>query len=187
MTSSSLRDRLGAVDEPRPPADSAGITWRPATHDDVRAVVDFYGALAAADHPEWVETLEEVAEEFAHPWVDLKRDTLIGESADGFVAFGHVLAPPDPETIVRSILFGGVHPEHRGRGLGRQLLAWQRQRARQQLAGSDEAMPGWIMAYTEERAPDASRLFERAGMPLVRWFSQLRRDLTEPIPDLEVP
>ena len=187
MTMSSLRERLGAVEAPRPPADTAEISWRAATIDDVPAVLAFYGALASADHPEWVETLDEIDEEFRHPWVDLARDTLIGETADGFVAFGHVMAPPDPETIARSILFGGVHPEHRGRGLGPQLLAWQRQRAREQLAAVDQPMPGWIMGYAEERTTDARNLFARAGMPLVRWFSKLERDLSDPIPEIAVP
>lgn len=187
MTTSSLRDRIGAVEDPRLLDGTSEVAWRPAAVDDVGAVVGLYRALAAADHPEWVETLDEVAEEFEHPWVDLARDTLIAEGEGGFLAFGHVLAPPEPETIARSILFGGVHPDHRGRGLGRQLLAWQRQRARQQLAGVDESMPGWIMAYAEERTPDASRLFARAGMPLVRWFSKLERDLAQPLPEVRAP
>ncbi|MEO6116065.1 MAG: GNAT family N-acetyltransferase, partial [Pseudolysinimonas sp.] len=128
-------------------------------------------------------------EEFSHSWVDLAHDTLLGESDDGstVVAFGQVIAPPDPESIVRSILVGGVDPAHRGRGIGRSLLAWQEGRARQQLAASSLELPGWIMAYSQERSADAGRLFERAGFATERYFSQLDRVLADPIPELELP
>jgi mycothiol synthase len=141
------------------------------------------------DHPEWSETREETEEEFSHSWVDLRRDTLLGESEDDstIAAFGQVISPPEPESIVRSILVGGVDPAHRGRGIGRSLLAWQEGRARQQLASFPLELPGWIMAYSQERSADAGRLFDRAGFATERYFSQLDRVLDEPIPDLELP
>jgi ribosomal protein S18 acetylase RimI-like enzyme len=69
-------------------------------------------------------------------------DAPAGEIDGELVAFGLVVAPPDPETVVRSILEGGVHPAFRGRGIGPSLRAWQEGRARQQPAASDRELPG---------------------------------------------
>lgn len=171
----------------RPPADEGGLTWRPATRDDLDAVVALYAAMAAADHPEWTETREEVAEEFGHSWVDLERDTLLAEHDGVPVAFGHVIEPPDPETIVREILFGGVHPGHRGRGIGRRLLAWQHARALERLAASDSTLPAWVLVYAEARNRGHQQLLERAGFRLVRHFIKMVRDLADPVPEPALP
>lgn len=46
---------------------------------------------------------------------------------------GMVICPPNHETLARSILIGGVHPSHRDRGLGRELLGGQLSRGEAQL------------------------------------------------------
>lgn len=186
MTDLPLSQRVDAPTELAPePVD--GILWRPATVADLDTVVALYAAMARVDHPDWAESRDEVEQEFTHSWIDLERDTLIGEYEGVPVAFGQVIAPPDPETIVRSILFGGVHPAHRGRGIGRALLAWQEGRARQQLAASSLSMPGWILCYSEERNRAATQLIERRGFATQRYFWQLERVLDDPIPELELP
>jgi ribosomal protein S18 acetylase RimI-like enzyme len=184
----------GRVDAPAElqPALVSGVTWRAATLDDVDDIVALSAAMAALDHPEWSEPREEIEELLTLSFVDIARDTLLGVAAsdDGesrVVAFGQALAPFEPETIVRSVLLGGVHPEFRGRGVGRSLLGWLEGRGRQQLAASGLALPGWLMAYAQDRNPGAVRLFERAGFPAVRYFSQLDRSLDGAIPELELP
>jgi GNAT superfamily N-acetyltransferase len=60
--------------------------------------------------------------------VDPVHDTrLVTEDAGRLVAVGLVRVPPDGG--IRVTLEGGVHPEHRGMGIGRELLAWQVDRA----------------------------------------------------------
>lgn len=187
---SPLSERVDAPSELQP-SPVSGLTWRPATLDDLDAVIGLYAEMAAVDHPDWAETREEVEDEFTHSWVDLALDTLIGEvdtpAGRIVVAHGQVLAPPEPETIVRSLLFGGVHPQYRGRGIGRSLLEWQEGRGRQQLAASGLALPGWLMVYAPERNARLIALAERFGFRTERWFSQLSRDLSDPIPELALP
>ena len=188
MTLPPLSERVDAPAELQP-APVPGVRWRPATEGDLDDVVALYARLAVADHPDWTETRDETDQEFHHSWTDLERDTLLAEADDdgSVVAFGQVIAPPAPESIVRSVLVGGVDPAYRGRGIGRSLLGWQEGRGRQQLAASGLAMPGWILAYSQERNAGAGRLFERAGFATERYFSQLERDLAEPIPELALP
>jgi ribosomal protein S18 acetylase RimI-like enzyme len=129
-----------------------------------------------------------VAEDFGFSHFNPERDSLVGLDVDGrIVASGMCPFPPGQETLVRSILVGGVHPSMRGRGIGRQLLHWQLARAGQQLASSPKTLPGWIMVFTDERAPQNSRLFESARMRLVRYFVSLERALQEPIRSFELP
>ncbi len=185
MTELPLSARVHAPVELRP-APVAGVAWRSAGLDDLDAVVALYAAISRVDHPDWTESRDEIEQEFTQSWTDLEHDTLIGESDGVLVAFGQVICPPDPESIVRSLLYGGVHPEHRRHGIGRALLDWQEGRARQQLAASTLLLPGWILCYSGERNTGASVLFERAGFRAQRYFWQLERELHQPIPGLEL-
>lgn len=182
-----LSARVTAPAELGLPAGPSGISWRRITVDDVDTLVELSAAIAAADHPAWTETREELHDELTHSWVDLERDSVLAEAEGQAVAFGLQIATPNPETIVRSIAVGGVRPSHRGRGIGRTLLDWHRGRGRQQLAASDLHLPGWIILYVEERNDTGMRLARRAGLPLVRWFTKMERDLSAPIPDLPAP
>ncbi|WP_157157175.1 GNAT family N-acetyltransferase [Diaminobutyricimonas sp. LJ205] len=188
MSMSPLNERVVAPDVTAVPTDAPGLRWRPAVVDDVDAVTALYKRMAKADHPQWSETREEVASEFGHPWVDLARDSLLAETAGGeLVAFGQVVLPPAQETLVRSILFGGVDPAHRGRTIGRQLLGWQYSRALQQLAASAKPLPGWVMAYTDERNQTAQHLYERFELTPARYFVQLERVVADPIDQVALP
>ena len=162
------------------------VAWRPATGADVEAVTTLWQAIDAADHPEWLRTTDEVAEHFGYSFVDLAEDTLLGFASDGrVIALGLITMPPLQETLVRVFLEGGVHPEFRGRGVGRELLAWSRSRAERRLAASTRRLPAWILCYQDERAQDAIRLLTRDGFRTVRYFFELERDLSEPIPRVD--
>ncbi|MEO6532508.1 MAG: GNAT family N-acetyltransferase [Pseudolysinimonas sp.] len=186
MPNPPLSERVDAPAELQSAA-VAGLAWRPATLDDVDHVFALSTAMSAADHPDWSEPREEIEELLTLSFVDVAHDTLIGEADGRVVAFGQALPPFEPETIVRSVLLGGVHPEFRGRGIGRSLLGWLEGRGRQQLAASGLTLPGWLMAYTQDHNPGGGRLFERAGFDTARYFAQLERTLDGDIPELELP
>ena len=83
---------------------------------------------------------------------------------------------------MREFMNGGVHPDFRGRGIGRELLAWQRARGEQKLAASDKRLPGWLVGYADRRAEGRRRLLEAGGFEVVRYFQTMERDLADPIP-----
>lgn len=159
--------------------------WRPATLADAPAVHELFQAMDTRDHPNYVTTREEVEEELGYSFVDLDADTLLAVTTEGrVVAIGIVMEPPRQETLVREFMNGGVHPEFRERGIGRELLAWQRARGEQKLAGSDKALPGWLVGYSDRRSTDRERLLVAGGFEIARYFHTMERDLREPIPEV---
>lgn len=164
---------------------SAGLAWRPITVDDVDAITTLQQAMDRVDHPSYAATREELEEELSHSYLELAADSLVGVDTDGVVvAYGLVILPPGQETLVRSILQGGVHPDYRGDGIGRELLAWQQSRALQQLATSQKTLPAWIVAHAEERSTDSTTLLTRAGFEKSRYFFALERKLSEALPEV---
>jgi ribosomal protein S18 acetylase RimI-like enzyme len=183
-----LSARLGAVPPPTPPTHPDVASWRPSVIGDTDELLAFAADVARTDHPNWVETRDEVVEMFELSHIAPDRDTMVGVDSEGrILASGSVVCPPGQETLVRSIVLGAIRPDVRGRGIGRVLLDWQLARAREQLAASDRPLPGWIMAYAEQRAPDAQALLERAGLSLQRHFFTLERELEAPVDHHPIP
>lgn len=159
--------------------------WRPATADDAAAVHEVYRAMDERDHPNYATTREEIDVQLGYSFVDLETDTLLAVTAEGRVAaVGIVLEPPRQESLVREFMNGGVHPEFRGRGIGRELLAWQRTRGEQKLIAADKPLPGWLVGYADRRASDRERLLVAGGFEVARYFHTMERDLHEPIPEV---
>ena len=156
--------------------------WRPATPADIDAIWELENAIGRADHPNYVLERDLIAEIFEFSFVDPATDTLLALDANGHVvANGLVVLQVGQETLVKSNLSGGVLPALRGRGIGRELLNWQVARATQQLATSDQRLPGWISTFSDERAPQNGRLYERFGLVCTRYFLSLNRMLADPI------
>ena len=181
-TLTPLRDRVVAPIDLPIPNTTEELDWRRATAADVDVILDAMRAVDAVDHPHFVTTREEVEDDLGHSYVDLEQDSLLAVDRVGrVIAYGLVVLSPGQETLVRSIFLGGVRPSHRGQGIGRQLLAWQEARALQQFAGSEKPLPGWMIVWTDERAKPTVRLAERSGFRIVRYFLELRRDLSVPV------
>jgi ribosomal protein S18 acetylase RimI-like enzyme len=175
---------------------AGGLTWRPATREDAPAWLALRNRIAPADAQPYVETLEEIEELFDGEWRDMAADSLLGFSTDpaddgALVAWAQVDCLPGDVSLVRAFCFGGVHPDRRGEGIGRELLAWEMGRARQLLAASGKDVPARIATFVDDDAPATKhRLYERAGFGVRRYYSDLARPLTgpdaAPVPEVEL-
>ena len=162
---------------PFEPSADLGLTWQAITLDDIDIWHELVGAIEDCDKPSGRLDRDDLIEELTNgSYKDPARNTLIGIDADGTArAFGNMDVFPG-ETLRRIFLGGGVHPEWRRRGIGREVLRWQTARARealteQETADSGAALIPWrIIATHEECLTDRNALFDAAGLcsdPLV--------------------
>ncbi len=160
-----------------PAITAGGLRWRPATTDDADAILVLSNTMHEADGAPYRETIDEVRADLEAPWRRLDTDTLLGfDDAGELRATAMIETPPGDESTVRTYCFGGVHPERRGEGIGRQLFAWQVARARQIIAATGRDLPARIAAFAEDDAPvPLHRLYAHAGLEARRFYSDLKR------------
>lgn len=183
-----LSERVDAPAVAPVPVHADVATWRPATVDDVDAIAQLTTAVELVDHPTWSTPREGLKDTFEVSYIDPATDTLLGFAHDGtLVAYGRATRSSTVESRVQAYAMGSIHPEWRGRGIGRQLMAWSLARAQQHLAASESTLPGWVIMYTEESNTAAIRLGECAGLSVERYFTTMQRDLALPIPEIQPP
>jgi mycothiol synthase len=185
----SIAERAAA---PRvlPVPTAGGLAWRTWTRQDIPALAELLHAVQEADGRNWFTSPGELAELFDAPVFDAGADTLVGLDADGVLrAYAYVERfHTEGATVLRTAVSGGVHPSHRGRGIGTELLAWATGRARQALAASGadpllSGLPGRISAHIDDGDPAERReLLRAAGLAPTRYYANLLRDLSTPIP-----
>jgi mycothiol synthase len=82
---------------------------------------------------------------------------------------------------------GYVLPEWRNRGIGERLLQ-ENERLMRELASTHETDRDKVLgAWTSDRQKARIALLRRHGYSEVRWFFDMERDLSQPIPDVELP
>ena len=175
---------------PKLPGHAGGIplAWRAPEPSDVGAWRRLLAAVEAADDPGEVMTETDLADEFATAWHRPETDARFAFAPDGTcVAFGWARCRPQHERTHRIYLWGEVHPDWRGCGIGASLLAWLLARGGQAHAELDDDQDGLLTVNVDPRQPDRERLARRAGLQPVRSFLEMRRDLTIAVPVRAVP
>lgn len=161
------------------------LSWRPLHVGDATQLHALMAAVEEADESPARTSSAMVEELFTEPWRDMQHDSLGGFDGDGVLrAFATVSVRPGDARTVRAFLQGGVHPAWRGRGIGRAVLAWLEGRGRQKLAESGKELPARLAVFVDEHARDNRRLYAAAGFSPIRWYTEMRRDLAEPLPEV---
>ena len=151
---------------------------RAARADDAAAVADLINAVGAAGGGPGGFSPAAIEEVMTNEVKDLATDTRVITDADGrLVGVALVALPPDGGDRVE--LIGGVHPDRRGAGIGRELLAWQLDRAALRHA---EAPAAHWLAQVVAGVGDttAIRLYERFGFTVARYFLAMTAPTTPP-------
>jgi mycothiol synthase len=166
---------LGATAATTEPA----YRWSHIAPGDVAAWTELTNLLATVDRTEEFYEAEDLAEELTETGVDPEQDTWAVWAGDTMVGYGQVRVDLhlDREDRVRCWVGGGVHPDHRGRGLGRRLMDLMERRVG---ALADQRHPGhasYVRASGELEGASVRPLLEHRGYRIVRYFNLMVREL----------
>jgi mycothiol synthase len=117
-------------------------------------------------------------------WSDPERDARMVWDGDELVAFGWMRTIPGEREAHRLDLWGGVRPDRRGQGIGRRLLSWQLERAREVASGLPAGPRVRIEVSAAEHQVQLARLVEGSGLSEVRRYLEVARPTAAPF---EVP
>ncbi|WP_299165036.1 GNAT family N-acetyltransferase [uncultured Arthrobacter sp.] len=164
------------------PADQQ-LDWRAITDADIDGWEALLRRMAVEDKPDWIEQRADLEEVLEASKNDPVLDTIMGFDDQGIPrAFGRISANTGSNLVH---VFGGVDPDWRRRGIGRAIHDWHLSRARKRLADAG-VQGGFIRSYVEEMNPGHRALLESSGSTITRWFTEMTRDLSENIPEVDL-
>jgi mycothiol synthase len=165
-----------------------GLTARPLRADDVAPVAAVLAATEQVDDIGEYPDAEDLTEWWTGWGMDLDRDGVaVCDAAGLVVGYGTVMAPRNFRGAFAIYLEGTVRPDHRGRGVGRALLAWQLARGAEVHAERQPAETARLTVGVGERMTSLESLVRRAGLTAERWYRQMQRPLTDLPEPRDVP
>ena len=154
---------------------------RPLTMEDAPAVADLVNRFERFWELPAATPTSEIEDDFNEPFVDLDLDTRGYWLEDALVGYGLIWHRPSGITEERAIVLGVVDPEYRGQGIGRHLLGWQIERARESLSTCDPSLPWYIRTREFDWIDDSLRLYRRFGLEPVRFMKEMIRPLASAV------
>ena len=161
------------------------LTTRPYAPTDAAALADLLNALEtrAGGHPGW--TAVELGPMLDSTVRDTAADSRMAWTADGTLAAMAIVSTP-PVNGFRVDLWGGVHPDWQGRGLGRELFDWQLDRSAEIHQATAPDVAWQAHATTLVADEPARRLFRRFGLTPARYWFEMSAPTADP-PALALP
>ena len=163
-----------------------GFTIRPATMRDLEEVVSLFNSCSLATigvEEIWIDAMRN---EWQQPGFDLETASIIVLSSKGkvvgYVDVWDVVNPP-----VHPWVWGCVHPDWEGRGIGIGLMTWAQNRVRQAIPMVPEDARVAMLCSAISTHEPSKRLFEKMGGKLIRHFWQMVIELDHEPPTPQWP
>jgi len=180
------------VDRPtdlKPPP--AGLRLRPyAGEADIPAIANIVNRELEHDDVPFREPEEDIRVWLSNPndHFDAVRDVTIAEIDGVPVGYGQrSWVDTTIEELREYRNDGAVLPEWQRRGIGTALLANNIERQRQLALTQETDRPRVLGSFTADRMPGSQALLRSFGFEQTRWFFEMTRDLSQPIPDVALP
>ena len=159
------------------------VRWGSLSGECVRERAELTNLLATVDGTEEFYEPEDLAEELIEPGVDAVRDTVAVWDDGALIGFGQLgVKRGPPSGNLSALLVGGVHPDHRGRGMGVRVMDLLEARAMQLGAERGPGVPVHLRVPGGIEDASVRRLLEHRGYAIERYYRKLER----PIPGAPV-
>ncbi|MFM7252242.1 MAG: GNAT family N-acetyltransferase [Ilumatobacteraceae bacterium] len=161
------------------------IDYRPLRVADYDELATLFTEASIADGRPVNEVGEEIREDFESRPVDLASHTFSAWDGERLIGASYAYHVRSEERQECCYVCGTVHPDFRGRGVGRRLFLDASAVAERLLRASSSRAPKMIRSDASGANVSAMRLYEREGLRPVRCFADLRRPLDsvpEPLP-----
>jgi mycothiol synthase len=159
-----------------------GFSARTPGWDDADAVAGLIEACILADGGEDSTTTEELLDDWHD--VDLATEAVVVSAPDGRIA-GYADVVNRANVVVS--VYGYVHPEYRGRGVGAYLVAWGEDWTQDRISQASEDARVVVQHYVSASNESARHLLEGAGYAPVRTVYTMAIDLGQAPPPPEWP
>lgn len=158
------------------------LIWRPLARTDIPAMARLLAAAEAVDRTS--EHLDEadLSEEVDDESLDLATDTVGVFEQTALVGLGLVRGHSVARDVHNVQLWGAVHPDKRGQGIGRGILAHQLHRGAHLHAERHPTHRGRLELRPYDHCEAHVRLARAAGLSPVRHWFDMERDLSGPLP-----
>lgn len=158
-----------------------GYTLRPARMDDMEEIVDLLNTVSRAMKGEDDFDVNSLTTDLQSPGIDLELDTcLVLDQQGHIVAYQDVFA--DEPVPVHPVVWGRVHLDHMGLGLGTLLFEWGKNRALHVLHKVPPEARVTLRSHLPHNWLPGRRLFEDQGLTLVRHFFEMAINMDEEPP-----
>jgi ribosomal protein S18 acetylase RimI-like enzyme len=166
----------------------AEFQFRSLRHDDIQALYEMLLAVEITDERNLVDTFADLQREFDDPWSNPELDSLAAFTPDGLLAgVARTFQNPQPEDEVRCWISVEVHPAQRADGLEDALLDWAQERGQQRLRLATGGVSRVLRSSIQDTQTPRQAQLEQRGFGVVRYFYRMQRDLSEPIPAVQLP
>jgi mycothiol synthase len=156
-----------------------GYSCRPAAMEDVEDAVELFNAWSQHHLGVSDATAEDLRRDWQTPKFDLAASTrVVFDPLGKLVAYYELWDSGDPHVLL--YLWGRIHPEHEGLGIGSFLVAWAEQRAREIVPLAPEGSRVVLLAWVLSSLDGAGHLFTNEGFTLIRHNLRMVIDLGEP-------
>lgn len=149
-----------------------GIEARPIGLDDAVELAELRAATEKVDDEGEHEDADDVLEWLRHPWFDPDASLALW-SGGRMTGWAVIWSGPEQHEADRINCVGGIHPDHRRRGLGGRVLSWAIATAERRHRERHPDLPGVLQLGTVDANTGLRSMLEAAGFEPVRYFVEM--------------